>query len=153
VTGRGAPPERLPWSALLPALAALAVTWIAYGAALFLLVAPLAGASGRAAVLSLGGFALAWTVGFVAAAVLVVAAPAGLGVREFALYSVLAPVLTGGAATAVVVFSRVGQLLGDVVWAAVAAAWSRRLVDGVPGEALEDEGAPRSRPAGSSATG
>ncbi|CCG04959.1 lysylphosphatidylglycerol synthase domain-containing protein [Blastococcus saxobsidens] len=132
VTGRGTPPGRLPWSALLPALAALAVAWIAYGAALFLLVAPLAGASWQAAVLSVGGFALAWTVGFVAAAVLVVAAPAGLGVRELALYSVLAPVLAGGPATAVVVFSRVGQLLGDVIWAAAGGAWARRLGGPVP---------------------
>jgi hypothetical protein len=126
LTGRGAPPERLPWSALLPAVAVMAVAWAWYGVALFLLVSPLAGASWQAAVLSVGGFALAWTVGFVAAAVLVVAAPAGLGVREVALYSVLAPVLTGGAATAVVVFSRIGQLLGDVVWAGIGAAWSRR---------------------------
>jgi hypothetical protein len=149
VTGRGAAPERLPWSAFVSALAALAVAWIAYGAALFLLVAPLAGASWQAGVLSTGGFALAWTVGFVAAAVLVVAAPAGLGVREVALYSVLAPVLTGGAATAVVVFSRVGQLLGDVVWAAAGAVWSRR---SVPADSVPDTGAPEeSMPAGSRA--
>jgi hypothetical protein len=93
---------------------------------LFALVAPLAGPSGRAMILSTGGFALAWTAGFVAAAVLVVAAPAGLGVREVALYSVLSQVLSGGAATAVVVVSRIGQIAGDVLWAAVAAVWSRR---------------------------
>ena len=43
-----------------------------------------------------------------------------------ALYSVLAHVLSGGAATAVVVFSRIGQLVGDVVWAGIGAVWSRR---------------------------
>lgn len=137
VTGRGSSPQVLPWSAALSALGALLVAWAFYGLALFLLVAPVGGWSWRAGLLSTGGFALAWTAGFIAAAVLVVAAPAGLGVREVALYAVLAPVLTGGAATAVVVFSRIGQLLGDVTWAAIGAAWARRLAraTGVPNEA------------------
>ena len=57
----------------------------------------------------LGGFALAWTVGFLAAGVLVVT-PAGLGVREVALLALLGPMVAGGgAATAVVVLSRVVQ--------------------------------------------
>jgi uncharacterized membrane protein YbhN (UPF0104 family) len=137
ITRRGAVPRVLPWSAMLPAIGAMAVAWACYGLALFLLVAPLGGSSGQAALLSTGGFALAWTAGFLAAAVLVVAAPAGLGVREVALYSVLAPVLTGGAATAVVVFSRVGQLVGDVVWAAIGAVWSRRLAR-AEGRAIPD---------------
>jgi glycosyltransferase 2 family protein len=132
ITRRGAAPGILPWRALAGALVAMVAAWGCYGAALFLLVGPLAGFTWHGAVLSTGGFALAWTVGFVAAAVLVVAAPAGLGVRELALYSVLAPVLSGGAATAVVVLSRVGQLAGDVIWAAVAAAWARRLVRNGP---------------------
>lgn len=126
VTRRGTAPPVLPWRSAGGALGALLVAWICYGLALFALVAPLAGGSGRALVLSTGGFALAWTAGFVAAAVLVVAAPAGLGVREVALYSVLAHVMSGGAATAVVVVSRIGQIAGDVIWAAVAAVWSRR---------------------------
>jgi uncharacterized membrane protein YbhN (UPF0104 family) len=126
VARRGTAPLVLPWSSVIGALGALLVAWICYGLALFALVAPLAGASGRALLLSTGGFALAWTAGFVAAAVLVVAAPAGLGVREVALYSVLSHVLTGGAATAVVVVSRMGQIAGDVIWAAIAALWSRR---------------------------
>jgi uncharacterized membrane protein YbhN (UPF0104 family) len=132
VVRRGAAPQVVPWSAMLPAIGAMAVTWTCYGVALFLLVAPLGGASWRGAVLSTGGFALAWTAGFLAAAVLVVAAPAGLGVREVALYSVLAPVLTGGPATAVVVFSRIGQLIGDVAWAGIGFVWSRRLARTAP---------------------
>jgi glycosyltransferase 2 family protein len=126
LTRRGDPPRRLPWPALLIGLASLAVAWVCYGAALFALVVPLSGASWEAWGLSFGGFALAWTAGFLAAAVLVVAAPAGLGVREVALYFVLGPLLSGGALTAVVVFSRIGQLIGDVVWAALGAMWSRR---------------------------
>jgi hypothetical protein len=137
VTGRGTVPEVLPWGALARALVALAVAWACYGAALFLLVAPLDRFSWRGAVLSTGGFALAWTAGFIAAAVLVVAAPAGLGVREVALYSVLAPVLTGGAATAVVVISRIGQLAGDVIWAGIGAAWARRLARVSPATPLD----------------
>ena len=82
LTRRGSAPPILPWSSVGGALAALAVAWVCYGAALFALVAPLAGASGRAMVLSTGGFALAWTAGFVAAAVLVVAdRPASASVR------------------------------------------------------------------------
>lgn len=123
---RGRAPEVVPWSTMARALAAMTLAWTCYGVALYLLVVPLSEPSWRSAALATGGFALAWTVGFVAAAVLVVAAPAGLGVRELALYSVLAPVLTGGAATAVVVFSRVGQLAGDVLWALIGFLWSRR---------------------------
>jgi uncharacterized membrane protein YbhN (UPF0104 family) len=130
VLRRGIPPVRIPWRTWWAALAALTFAWLCYGAALYALIAPLGGGSWRGAVLAFGGFALAWTVGFVAAAVLVVAAPAGLGVRELALYSVLAPVVSGGSATAVVVFSRIGQLLGDVLWAAVGAAWARRPAEG-----------------------
>jgi len=153
VARRGSAPVVLPWRALSGALAALGGAWVAYGAALFMLVAPLGDASWQAGLLSTGGFALAWTAGFIAAAVLVVAAPAGLGVREVALYSVLAPVLSGGAATAVVAFSRVGQLLGDVIWAAIGAVWARRLVrhDLPPPAAAgpeRDPGAEQGRPPG-----
>lgn len=138
VTRRGTPPPVLPWSRVGSALAALLVAWVCYGAALFALVAPLAGASGGALVLSTGGFALAWTVGFLAAAVLVVAAPAGLGVREVALYSVLSPLLSGGAATAVVVISRIGSIVGDVVWAGAGALWARRVPAADPVEQPAD---------------
>lgn len=138
VTRRGSVPQVLPWSALPAAVGALLVAWVFYGLALFLLVAPLGGSSWHGALLSVGGFALAWTAGFLAAAALVVAAPAGLGVREFAMYAVLAPVLSAGPATAVVVFSRIGQLIGDVVWAVVGAVWSRRLARSA-GEQVPDE--------------
>lgn len=144
---RGSPPPVLPWSTLGGALGALAIAWVAYGAALFLLVAPLSGGSWRAAILSTGGFALAWTVGFVAAAVLVVAAPAGLGVRELALYGVLAPLVSGAGATAVVVLSRIGQLAGDVLWAVAAALWSRTVRAGET--AASDRRAGSSAPDGS----
>jgi uncharacterized membrane protein YbhN (UPF0104 family) len=139
---RGAPPQQVPWSTVLSALLALVVAWGCYGAALFFLIAPLAGVSWEGAALSLGGFALAWTAGFLAAAVLVVAAPAGLGVRELVLYSVLAPVLTGGPATTVLVLSRIGHLVGDVLWAAVGAAWARRLRRSAPLGGGSDESQP-----------
>jgi uncharacterized membrane protein YbhN (UPF0104 family) len=66
---------------------------------------------------ALGGFALAWTVGFLAAGLLVVT-PAGLGVREVALFAVLGPVVAGGGAVAaVVLLSRVVHTLSDAAWA------------------------------------
>ena len=138
VTRRGTAPPLLPWSRIGAALGALLIAWICYGAALFALVSPLAGGSVRAMVLSTGGFALAWTAGFVAAAVLVVAAPAGLGVREVALYSVLAHVLSGGTATAVVVMSRIGQIIGDVIWAGAGALWARRRAHAVASDLSAD---------------
>jgi hypothetical protein len=37
------------------------------------------------------------------------------------------------------VFSRIGQLLGDVVWAAIGAVWARRLVRSQGTPVPEDE--------------
>ena len=51
--------------------------------------------------LAIGGYTLAWAVGF-----LVVVAPAGAGAREVALAAVLAPVLTNGEVIVVVLVSR-----------------------------------------------
>ena len=92
--------------------------WLAYGLHLWLLVRP-QDTQGRAdlLLLSLGAYALAWTVGF-----LFVVAPAGAGVREVALIAALAPALDQPAALAVAVLSRVLMTLGDLVWGAVGAA-------------------------------
>jgi uncharacterized membrane protein YbhN (UPF0104 family) len=115
---RGVAPDRLDGRRVAVALGWLLVAWVCYGASLFALFAPLAadGVSSAAA-LSLGGYALAWTVGFGVAAVLVVAAPAGLGFREVVLIALLAPVSSTGAATAVALVSRVVQTVGDGLWA------------------------------------
>jgi len=88
--------------------------WAAYGLHLELLVRTQD--TGPALLLSTGAYALAWTAGL-----LVVAAPAGAGVREVALVAALAPVLDRGGALAVAVLSRVLMTLGDLGWGAVGA--------------------------------
>jgi glycosyltransferase 2 family protein len=121
VLGRGTPPERVCGLSILRALAWLAVTWMGYGLSMLMLLGPVIRADTEAllAPVALGGFALAWTVGFLAAGVLVVT-PAGLGVREVALLMVLGPVVAGGgAAAAVVLLSRVVHTLADGAWALV----------------------------------
>ncbi|MGH3753302.1 MAG: lysylphosphatidylglycerol synthase domain-containing protein [Pseudonocardiaceae bacterium] len=120
VLGRGSPPERVSGPAVLRALGWLTVTWMGYGTSMLLLLRPVAQADTHALVpVAVGGFALAWTAGFIAAGVLLVA-PAGLGVREVALLAVLGPVVAGGGAvTAVVLLSRIVHTLGDGAWALV----------------------------------
>lgn len=95
--------------------------WICYGLQIWLLATPLGAPRGEAALLSLGGFALAWSAGFLA-----VFAPAGAGVREVVLVALLSPVIGVGASTAVALLSRALTTAGDLLAAAVAAGYSRR---------------------------
>ena len=94
----------------------LAVTWFAYGAAVFVLVRPLSPDTGAGTlfVIATGGFALAWAVG-----VLVVPAPAGLGPREVVLYLALIPVAGAAGATSVTIVVRVVHTLSDLVLAGI----------------------------------
>lgn len=94
--------------------------WAAYGVHLALIVHALGAAGAAAVFLSIGAFALAWCLGF-----LVVVAPAGVGVREVAMWAALAPVLDRGSATAAVVCSRLIVSIGDMVCAALAGLASR----------------------------
>lgn len=121
VLGRGAPPERVSGPAILRALGWLTLTWLGYGLSMLLLLGPVIRTDAQTVQIpvAFGGFALAWTVGFLAAGVLVVT-PAGLGVREVALLMVLGPVVVGGgAAAAVVLLSRVVHTLADGAWALI----------------------------------
>ncbi len=93
------------------------VMWLAYGLHLWLLVRPQGADAGGDLLLATGGYALAWTAGF-----LVVVAPAGAGVREVALVAALAPVVDRPAALAVALLSRVLMTLGDLVLGAGGAA-------------------------------
>jgi uncharacterized membrane protein YbhN (UPF0104 family) len=79
-------------------------SWIGAGIQVWALSVPLgAPANLRTVVLLIGGYALAWAVGFV-----VIIAPAGAGAREVALAAVLAPTLDrSGAVVVVVLLSRV----------------------------------------------
>jgi hypothetical protein len=101
---------------------ALAI-WVAYGVHLGLLVH----ASGTDRPVGfgtlVGTFALAWASGLVA-----VIAPAGIGVREVVLVSLLSPVLSGGhaAALAVAVLSRFLITVSDAALGLTATASRRR---------------------------
>jgi uncharacterized membrane protein YbhN (UPF0104 family) len=91
--------------------------WAAYGVhALLLVQAQPTDGDADALLLSLGGYALAWTVGFV-----VVLAPAGGGAREAAFVVAFAPLLARPDALAVAVLSRVLMTLGDLVWGGMGA--------------------------------
>jgi hypothetical protein len=97
------------------------VSWVLYGAQIWLLMTALGAPAGKSALLALGGFAFAWTVGF-----LVVIAPAGAGVRDALLALTLGLVIGHGAALAIALVSRVLLTVGDLVTAGVAAAFTRR---------------------------
>ena len=98
------------------------LSWTACGLQIWALCVPLGAPRDLATlVLVTGGYALAWTVGFV-----VVIAPAGAGAREVALAAVLAPVLHSGEAVVVVLLSRVLFTACDLGFAGFAAATAVR---------------------------
>ncbi|GAB7192217.1 hypothetical protein NUM3379_29260 [Kineococcus sp. NUM-3379] len=90
-------------------------SWLAVGGQVFVLARAAVPAAGEAGLLglSVGGYALAWVVGFV-----VVFAPAGAGAREAALVAVLSAALTGGGALVVALLSRVLLTVADLLLAA-----------------------------------
>ncbi len=94
----------------------LLVTWAFYGLSLYALARPLGLSGADSFFLATGAYALAWSAGVMVLGLV----PAGIGVRELVLGAVLLPVLPAGAATAVVVASRVVQTLGDALWAVFA---------------------------------
>lgn len=71
--------------------------------------------------LATGGYALAWTVGF-----LVFFIPAGVGIREVVLGAVLAGQLSQGAVLAVILLSRILLTVSDIGWGLLAGILSRR---------------------------
>ena len=95
--------------------------WVFYGLHAWLLVGDIAGRSLHILLLSAGGYALAWAVGF-----LLIPFPGGIGPREIALIAVLSPVMTRGPALVIALASRVVMTIGDLVCAALGAALSRR---------------------------
>jgi glycosyltransferase 2 family protein len=105
-------------------------SWIGAGLQVWALAVPLgADVNLRTVVLLVGGYSLAWAVGFV-----VIVAPAGAGAREVALAAVLSPVLDHNSAKVVVVvlLSRVLFTLVDLAAAGLgllAGLGSRRPVE------------------------
>jgi glycosyltransferase 2 family protein len=91
------------------------LAWLVAGLQIWLLSVPLgAPATWRTLALAVGGYALAWVIGFV-----VVVAPAGAGAREVALAAVLSGVLDPGAVVVVVLLSRVLFTAADLTLAGI----------------------------------
>lgn len=115
----------LSWSALGGATLWSILAWLVAGFQVWLMLTAMGmDASISTFLLATGGYALAWTVGF-----LVFFVPAGLGVREVVLVAVLAGHLTQGAALAVILLSRVLLTIADVGWGLLASAPVRRRRD------------------------
>lgn len=112
---------RVTAGALARAMAWSVASWLCYGLQIWILATRLGAPLGKAAVVALGAFAFAWSVGFV-----VVLAPAGAGVRDVLLLVLLGPVLRTADGTAVVLVSRGVTTVADLVSAAVAARTVRR---------------------------
>jgi glycosyltransferase 2 family protein len=115
--------------AIAGASAWAAASWIFYGLQIWLLATRLGAPDGKGALLAIGGFAFAWSVGFI-----VIFAPAGAGVRDVLLVATLGPVLSVASATAVALVSRVLMTIADLLTAAAAAGFSRR-----PGRGIHKE--------------
>ena len=90
--------------------------WVCYGLHAWLLIGDIAGKNLHILLLSAGGYALAWAVGF-----LLIPFPGGIGPREVALIAVLSPVMPQGPALAIALASRVVMTVGDLAWAGLAA--------------------------------
>jgi hypothetical protein len=118
---RPLPEAALDGRQVLASVAWALVMWALYGVHLVPLVLAQPHESGHQLLLvSTGGYALAWTAGF-----LFVIAPAGAGVREAILVLALAGIAKQPEATAVALLSRGVQTLGDVLWAGVGFALKR----------------------------
>nr|WP_281274841.1 lysylphosphatidylglycerol synthase domain-containing protein [Georgenia muralis] len=118
------PPLEKPVSASGVAMSAgwSLLSWLTAGALVSLLAVPLGMEPGLATyAIAAGGYALAWTVGF-----LVLVVPAGVGVREAVLAAVLATQLTTGAVVLVVLLSRVLLTAADLILGAVGLLLARR---------------------------
>ncbi|PFG44322.1 2-polyprenyl-3-methyl-5-hydroxy-6-metoxy-1,4-benzoquinol methylase [Isoptericola jiangsuensis] len=119
---RRSPLTPLSWRGLAAAAGWAVAGWVCAGAQVWLLATGL-GMPADAANLALtvGGYALAWTVGF-----LVVVVPAGAGAREIVLLAVLAGLLPDAEVLLVVLVSRVLVTLADLLYAGVGAAFRHR---------------------------
>jgi uncharacterized membrane protein YbhN (UPF0104 family) len=92
------------------------LAWVCFGAQVAAVALSLgADEPWRAVVLGIGGYTLAWSLGF-----LVVVAPAGAGVREVALVAALSPLLDRGEAIVAALVSRLLLTAGDLAVAGVA---------------------------------
>ncbi|MGO0575358.1 lysylphosphatidylglycerol synthase domain-containing protein [Ornithinimicrobium panacihumi] len=116
--------ERIGGRAVLVASAWSLLSWLAVGLQVYVLAVAVGADPGTTTLrLAVGGYALAWIVGFV-----LVFLPAGVGAREGVLALAMAPVLDTGGVLVVVLLSRVLVTAGDLLAAGVAALLARRRV-------------------------
>lgn len=110
VVRRPALEHPISWRGLLVCTAWTLLAWGVAGVQVWLLaISTGMMASPATAMLCIGGYAMAWSVGF-----LIVFVPAGAGVRETVLALVLAGSLSGGGAVTVVLLSRVLLTAADL---------------------------------------
>jgi len=112
---------QLTGSTLVRAMAWSVVCWLFYGLQIWILAIRLGAPPGQTALIAVGAFAFAWSIGF-----LVVFAPAGAGIRDVLLLVLLGSVLRTSEAAAVVLASRVLTTVADMASAAAAARSVRR---------------------------
>ncbi|MEU3016170.1 lysylphosphatidylglycerol synthase domain-containing protein [Nocardiopsis sp. NPDC007018] len=112
------------------------VAWVPLGAHVWLLTWAVGGEALGSVGPAVGAYALAWVLGL-----LVVFAPAGLGVREVVLVVALAPVVDAGAALVVAVLSRLVMTVADLGWAGLSL-----LLSGPPRADVADADVPDARP-------
>jgi uncharacterized membrane protein YbhN (UPF0104 family) len=126
--GRSPLGQRLAWSATLRAAGWALVSWVLLGLHLYALTSGLGVTGPRILAATIGGFALAASVG-----ILVVPAPAGAGVRDVVLIATLGVSMTSAQALGVGLASRVVLIVADLLMAALAVLTSRLLHnDGAP---------------------
>jgi glycosyltransferase 2 family protein len=129
--------HRLSGATVIRAIAWSWISWVLLGAHVYLLAITVGASAGRAALVAIGGFAFAWSAGF-----LVVFAPAGAGVRELILVGALGTVLDTGTATAIALVSRVLMTVGDLLIALLAALLAARSRAGAGGGEVTSSAAP-----------
>jgi hypothetical protein len=112
---------------VLHALAWSVASWLFNGLQIWLLADRFGGPVGKTVLLSLGGYAFAWCVGFV-----VVIAPAGAGVRDPLIIAALTPAIGYNPALAVMLVSRAVNTISDLLVAGLAVASRRRGRDAQP---------------------
>lgn len=122
--------------AITAAVAWTLLAWVPLGAHLWVLTWAVGGDPVSSLGPAVGAYALAWTLGL-----LVVFAPAGLGVREGVLVVALAPVVDAGAALVLAVLSRLVMTLADLAWAGAGLLAFRGRRKGAAGPAPSEPGA------------
>ena len=107
---------------LLHALAWSLTAWLFNGLQIWLLADKFGAPVGKTILVSLGGYAFAWCVGFV-----FLPAPAGAGIRDPLIVASLAPVIGSNPALAVMLVSRAVNTISDLLVAGTAMVAARQL--------------------------